>query len=112
MGEGANRFANSLALEKIDLKEFHTPYQLHWFNKLNSFTAAAAPWTKGTVGAVVRDAEGYNSGRYVNWRYDLRKLQGRVGDSPIIGAGTYADSRIGGVSCSTGYGEQIACARF
>jgi beta-aspartyl-peptidase (threonine type) len=35
-----------------------------------------------------------------------RKLKGRVGDSPIIGAGTYADSRIGGVSC-TGYGEQI-----
>jgi beta-aspartyl-peptidase (threonine type) len=35
-----------------------------------------------------------------------RKPKGRIGDSPIIGAGTYADSSLGGVSC-TGYGEQI-----
>jgi beta-aspartyl-peptidase (threonine type) len=104
MGEGANEFAGSLALEKIDPKEFHTPYQLHWFNKLTSFTAPAAP-SKGTVGAVVRDAQGTIVAATSTGGM-TRKLKGRVGDSPIIGAGTYADSRIGGVSC-TGYGEQI-----
>jgi beta-aspartyl-peptidase (threonine type) len=104
MGEGANSFADSLALERIDPKEFHTPYQLHWFNKLTSFTAASAP-SKGTVGAVVRDAQGTIVAATSTGGM-TRKLRGRVGDSPIIGAGTYADSRIGGVSC-TGYGEQI-----
>lgn len=35
-----------------------------------------------------------------------KKMPGRVGDSPLIGAGTYADSEIGAVSC-TGWGESI-----
>jgi beta-aspartyl-peptidase (threonine type) len=104
MGEGANEFAGSLALERIEPKEFYTPYELYWFNKLTSFTAAAAP-SKGTVGAVVRDAQGTIVAATSTGGM-TRKLKGRVGDSPIIGAGTYADSRIGGVSC-TGYGEQI-----
>lgn len=104
IGEGASEFADTLELEKIEPSKFHTPYQLHWWNKLTSFSSDTAP-SKGTVGAVVRDAQGTIVAATSTGGM-TRKLKGRVGDSPIIGAGTYADSRVGGVSC-TGYGEQI-----
>src|SRR5206468_1141674 len=56
----------------------------------------------GTVGAAARKdgtlAAGTSTGGLTN------KLRGRVGDSPLIGAGTYADDRACGVSC-TGTGE-------
>jgi beta-aspartyl-peptidase (threonine type) len=60
-------------------------------------------WAGGTVGAVARDASGRvaaatSTGGTVN------KRPGRVGDSPLIGAGTYADDEAGGVS-TTGNGE-------
>lgn len=59
----------------------------------------------GTVGAVARDAQGHvaaatSTGGMVN------KLAGRVGDSPIIGAGTYADDEAGACS-TTGHGEAM-----
>ncbi len=68
---------------------------------------AAAPlqagWTFGTVGAVVRDRNGVisagtSTGGRTNKRY------GRVGDSPVIGAGTYASNASCAVS-ATGHGE-------
>ena len=59
----------------------------------------------GTVGAVALDAHGHlaaatSTGGMTN------KLPGRVGDSPLIGAGTYADDRYAAVSC-TGSGEMF-----
>jgi L-asparaginase / beta-aspartyl-peptidase len=64
----------------------------------------------GTVGAVARDAQGHlaaatSTGGLTN------KQPGRIGDSPLIGAGTYADDRSVAVSC-TGTGESFirACA--
>lgn len=60
---------------------------------------------KGTVGAVVRDPEGNiaaatSTGGLVNKQY------GRIGDSALIGCGTYADNQTCGVSC-TGVGEDF-----
>lgn len=73
-------------------------------------TAASAGAAKkdtsgGTVGAVARDMQGHvaaatSTGGMVN------KLVGRVGDSPIIGAGTYADDEAGACS-TTGHGEAM-----
>ena len=65
----------------------------------------ASGWAGGTVGAVARDVEGRtaaatSTGGMVN------KRVGRVGDSPLIGAGTYADDAAGAVS-TTGNGEGI-----
>ena len=65
----------------------------------------AESWAGGTVGAVARDASGHvaaatSTGGMVN------KLRGRVGDSPLIGAGTYADDEAGACS-STGHGEAM-----
>ncbi|MBT6273068.1 MAG: peptidase T [Chromatiales bacterium] len=59
----------------------------------------------GTVGAVARDATGLIVAG-TSTGGTLNKYPGRVGDSPLIGSGTYADSRRGGASC-TGWGEGI-----
>jgi beta-aspartyl-peptidase (threonine type) len=60
---------------------------------------------QGTVGAVALDA---NGGLFAatSTGGTCCKLPGRVGDSPLIGCGCYADSEAGAVSC-TGYGEAI-----
>jgi beta-aspartyl-peptidase (threonine type) len=57
----------------------------------------------GTVGAVVRDRCGDLAAATSTGGFDS-KIPGRVGDSPIIGAGTYADNRTAAVS-ATGHGE-------
>jgi len=59
----------------------------------------------GTVGAVSRDRAGLIAAA-TSTGGTRDKYPGRVGDSPLIGAGTYADSRLGGAS-STGWGEGI-----
>ncbi|MFN8423786.1 MAG: isoaspartyl peptidase/L-asparaginase [Anaerolineae bacterium] len=66
----------------------------------------AAPALPGdTVGAVARDADGHMAAATSTG--GMRdKLPGRVGDSPIIGSGAWADDRGGAVSC-TGHGELI-----
>src|SRR5258705_2886776 len=60
---------------------------------------------QGTVGAVALDSNG-NLFAATSTGGTCCKLPGRVGDSPLIGCGCYADSEAGGVS-STGYGEAI-----
>ena len=63
------------------------------------------PEHMGTVGAVARDS-GALIVAATSTGGTLDKYPGRVGDSPLIGSGTYADSRMGGASC-TGWGEGI-----
>jgi beta-aspartyl-peptidase (threonine type) len=63
------------------------------------------PETGGTVGAVARDARG-SVAAATSTGGTLGKRAGRVGDSPILGAGTYADDR-GGAASATGHGEGI-----
>ena len=60
---------------------------------------------QGTVGAVALDREGRLFAA-TSTGGTCCKLPGRVGDSPLIGCGCYADAEAGGVSC-TGYGEAI-----
>ena len=59
----------------------------------------------GTVGAVAADTQGNIVGG-TSTGGTCCKLPGRVGDSPLIGCGCYADAEVGGVSC-TGWGEGI-----
>lgn len=61
--------------------------------------------SSGTVGAVAMDAQGHIVAG-TSTGGTCCKLPGRVGDSPLIGCGCYADARAGGVSC-TGWGEAI-----
>ncbi len=58
-----------------------------------------------TIGMIARDAEGNLSGSCTTSGAGM-KLHGRVGDSPIIGAGLYVDNDIG-AACATGWGEAV-----
>lgn len=64
---------------------------------------AATGWSGSTVGAVARDASGLCAAATSTGGM-IDKREGRVGDSPLIGAGTYADDEAGAVS-TTGHGE-------
>ena len=101
-GKGANEFAKSQGFAHLDPEALRTEYQLYLWGKKDQKKEASS---NGTVGAVVRDARGTIVAATSTGGM-TRKMSGRIGDSPMIGAGTYADSRWGGISL-TGYGEQI-----
>lgn len=92
VGHEADRFAGDNGLGIID-ETYFTPCD----------TAAVGDSGHGTVGAVAMDVHG-NMAAATSTGGTLRKRAGRVGDTPIIGAGTYARNTIGAVSC-TGIGE-------
>jgi beta-aspartyl-peptidase (threonine type) len=108
-GAGAEAFAIECKLDTVHPSYFFT--QKRWEGLLNAKRedslkqAAAGSGDKkfGTVGCVALDrkgniAAGTSTGGMTNKRYN------RLGDAPIIGAGTYADNASCGVSC-TGHGE-------
>lgn len=106
IGEGAETFAVEQGFELVDPEYFHTDFRWEALQKARADeSAGAAPSARlySTVGAVALDqagnlAAGTSTGGMTNKRF------GRVGDSPIIGAGTYADNRSCAVS-GTGHGE-------
>jgi L-asparaginase/beta-aspartyl-peptidase (threonine type) len=92
-GDGAHRFAAEQGLALVDDQEaYYTPA-----DRAPSGTAR-----HGTVGAVALDTSGALAAA-TSTGGTLGKMSGRVGDTPIIGAGTWADSQVA-VSC-TGVGE-------
>ena len=104
-GPAADRFAGSVGLTLEDQGYFTTPRRLASLEALRSRGVERATEAEkhGTVGAVALDANGHlaaatSTGGYTN------KPEGRVGDSPVIGAGTYAQDGVCAVSC-TGQGE-------
>ncbi len=112
VGKGAEQFAEQQGLEIVDNEYFYTERR---FESLQRAKAAESNETGfifdlefndhkfGTVGCVALDKDGNivagtSTGGMTNKRYN------RIGDSPIIGAGTYANNATCGVS-STGHGE-------
>jgi|SRR5690554_3194219 len=107
VGEGANKFSKEQGLEQVENSYFTTSsVQKRWeeSHKTEGHHSENSRFSKfGTVGCVALDqngniAAGTSTGGMMNKKY------GRIGDSPIIGAGTYADNDNCGVSC-TGHGE-------
>jgi len=98
-GEGADQFAKAQGLETVtDNMYFATPKTMKWVEEFKQ-----ASKKNGTVGCVVLDKKGnLTAGTSTGGMF--KKQWGRVGDSPIIGAGTYADNEGCAVSC-TGHGE-------
>jgi L-asparaginase / beta-aspartyl-peptidase len=107
IGAGAEALAQSLGIDMVDPAYFRT--ELRW-QQLQRAKAAEQAGTAallpdryfGTVGAVARDRDGRlaaatSTGGMTNKRW------GRVGDAPIIGAGTWADARC--AVSATGWGE-------
>lgn len=105
-GAGAEQFAREQGFTEVPNDYFITPRRLEQVQKAKARDATAfipKPEKYGTVGAVALDqsgtiSAGTSTGGMTNKRF------GRVGDSPIIGAGTYADNQVCGVS-ATGHGE-------
>ena len=98
-GEGADQFAKAHGLEMVeDNQYFATPKTMKWIEQLKKESKK-----NGTVGCVVLDKYGnLTAGTSTGGRF--KKQWGRVGDAPVIGAGTYADNEGCAVSC-TGHGE-------
>jgi beta-aspartyl-peptidase (threonine type) len=118
IGPAAERYAAAHGCEQVPPDWFGTPRRLQQLRAAQAASQVvldhvvmdpAAPLDErgkfGTVGAVARDAQGRlaaatSTGGMTN------KRPGRVGDSPILGAGCYADDRSVAVSC-TGVGESF-----
>lgn len=114
VGEGAEVFAREQGVELVSNEYFLTQERLRQLERIkeesvrenrspDGYVEEEGIKKYGTVGAVALDragnlAAGTSTGGMMNKRF------GRVGDSPIIGAGTYADNETCGVS-ATGHGE-------
>lgn len=103
-GAGAEAFAKGQGVPLVDRKYFYTEERWQALQKVKQGTGSPNDKEKhGTVGAVALDqagnlAAGTSTGGMTNKEF------GRIGDSPLIGAGTYANNRTCAVSC-TGDGE-------
>ncbi len=106
-GAGAERFADEMGVERVPNAWFDTPERREQLEKWRQRQAAkeAAAKAHGTVGAVALDRAGHLAAA-TSTGGTTGKRWGRVGDSPIVGAGTYADDRTVAVSC-TGSGEEF-----
>jgi beta-aspartyl-peptidase (threonine type) len=108
VAEGAERFAAQHGIPLCDPEELISEAEREAWSKCKEDKHAAEHHRgheQGTVGAVAFDAKGQLFAA-TSTGGTCCKLPGRVGDSPLIGCGCYADAHAGGVSC-TGYGEAI-----
>lgn len=120
-GKGADEFAREKGLEVVDPSYFHTPERwkgLQRIRERDSLTKNNKPLADvnspheilaiqkekyGTVGAVALDQHG-NLAAATSTGGMSNKKRGRIGDAPIIGAGTYANNATVAIS-ATGWGE-------
>lgn len=109
-GDGANAFAESINIKTEPDEYFFSEFRYDQWLKMRETEGAAldhnvqiADKKFGTVGAVACDQFG-NIAAATSTGGMTNKQFGRVGDSPIIGAGTYANNKTCAVSC-TGHGE-------
>ena len=103
--EGAESFAQKLGLPTVENTRLITPRTRQRWEEAKARAEGPKVTSGGTVGAVAKDAQGHvaaatsTGGMLLKWR-------GRVGDTPIPGAGVYADDAAGAAS-ATGHGEAI-----
>lgn len=109
VGEGANKFAEKIGIKTVDLSELVLEREIE---RLKEFRKGKITIEKlfeetprGTVGAVALDKHG-NLAAATSTGGVAGKMVGRVGDTPLVGCGAYADNNYGAVS-STGHGEKI-----
>jgi beta-aspartyl-peptidase (threonine type) len=97
ISDGASAFAKEKGLEMVPNEYFITPESKARFEKMKKEDM------HGTVGCVALDKNG-NLAAGTSTGGMMLKKYGRIGDSPVIGAGTFASNATCAVSC-TGYGE-------
>ena len=105
MGEGAEQFAGEQGLETAGPEWFETEGRNKSLERMKErqMSALDVDLKFGTVGAVALDQDG-NLAAGTSTGGMTGKRWGRIGDAPVIGAGTYADNRSCAVS-ATGWGE-------
>lgn len=113
VGEGAERFARETGIELVDEKYFYTEERWQALQRVKKAQAEARASGKelvisdqdrhGTIGAVALDSSG-NLAAATSTGGNTNKRPGRIGDTPIIGAGTYANNKTCALS-ATGDGE-------
>ena len=102
--DGAEAFAQSIGTEQVPNSWFVTPERARQLEDIIARGGAFDAAIKyGTVGAVACDSKGHVAAATSTGGLTAKRW-GRIGDSPIIGAGTYADDRAAAVS-ATGLGE-------
>jgi beta-aspartyl-peptidase (threonine type) len=102
-GHGADDFARDHGFEQVDNSWFEIPERRRQLEELLSGGGFDDEVKYGTVGAVAVDVDGHVAVATSTGGLTAKRW-GRVGDSPLIGAGTYADDRSAAVS-ATGSGE-------
>jgi beta-aspartyl-peptidase (threonine type) len=102
-GAAADRFAAAAGIEQVSNDFFILPERRRQLEEALAAGSHADPIKYGTIGAVAVDDRG-NVAAATSTGGITAKRWGRVGDSPLIGAGTYADNRAAAIS-ATGSGE-------
>lgn len=105
-GDGAEKFADEFALEKVSNDYFKTEKEIKEYNSKKTSqneSTVKADYKLGTVGCAALDKEGNLAAGTSTGGISGKKF-GRVGDAPIIGAGTYANNKTCALS-ATGQGE-------
>nr|KAF6464003.1 asparaginase and isoaspartyl peptidase 1 [Rousettus aegyptiacus] len=106
--QGAAKFAADMGVPEVPEKQLITERNIkHLEKEKNEKSAQKTDQQKdlGTVGAVALDSEG-NVAYATSTGGIVNKMAGRVGDTPCVGSGGYADNHIGAIS-TTGHGESI-----
>ena len=103
VGEGARQFAVSKGFKEIDLLTAKSKKE--WKKWLKERREMTPHETHDTISVLVQDKYGDLAGACTTsgWAY---KMHGRVGDSPIIGAGLFVDNEVGSAA-ATGLGEEV-----
>lgn len=104
-GEGAMHFAKQHGIKTVPEKYLITDKRREEYKKLCAIKRKERKHNHGTIGAVAWDKND-NLAAATSTGGMFYKHQGRVGDSPVIGAGVYADNQTCAVS-ATGHGEKF-----
>ena len=102
-GKGADDFARQQGFEQVENSWFEIPERRRQLEELLRLGGFDDEVKYGTVGAVAVDIDGHVAAATSTGGLTAKRW-GRVGDSPLIGAGTYADDRAAAIS-ATGSGE-------
>jgi N4-(beta-N-acetylglucosaminyl)-L-asparaginase len=105
VGDGALQFALSQGFEKENLLVEESEKEWKEWLKTSQYKPIANIENHDTIGMIALDADGNLSGACTTSGMAY-KMHGRVGDSPIIGAGLYVDNEIGAAT-ATGHGEEV-----
>ncbi len=100
--QGAEKFAEKMGIKLVPSDYFDTPER---YKQWQSFKKKLEEGNHGTVGCAALDEYG-NLAAGTSTGGMTGKLPGRIGDSPLIGDGTYANNKTCAVSC-TGWGEKF-----